>query len=246
MNLRGKRSSPFYVALREPLASRVYGTSIVACAYCDPQLRLHGLGGSACDLALRRSIAAGELRDMAAVPIFSPHIKDISRAYALKGTPEAILRRLCVLTLWRFAGRSGEAANLNYEALRVEGNYVHGYVDQIKVGKEKPVVFIAAPERHGDWFLALADHLVMDINRALHRDENTKHFVFPGLLPPQSAPAKVMGGYITSLIPGGAGSREYADVLVPSLPKNANAGTLPTASTTLATTCLRTTLPPPF
>jgi hypothetical protein len=176
---------------------------------------------------------------MSATPVYLAHLKACGAAYAKCGTPEALRRWLVLLTVQRVAGRSSEVANLDQRALRVDNvnQCVFGVMDQSKLSKTKPVVFVAGADRHCDWFLAFADHMVTNPSSPIAPQVpsgsnphsafmNTHQPMFPWLLPPllNKAAGPTIGTYITQLIPE-TNSKEYKDYVVQSIPKEASAGT---------------------
>ena len=72
------------------------------------------------------------------------------------------MRKLCIKTAWRCAGRGGESGTgfISYGGLK--WNDMHGTTvveaSQSKSSKLKFVPFVAGADRHSDWLLDFADY----------------------------------------------------------------------------------------
>ncbi len=188
-------------------------------------------------LVFRRGLFNNERMDFSASEIYLPHMREMSAAFAKANTTEAAARRLTVLTLWRMAGRSGEPADITYEMLswNMLTDSVVAQVPSKKVGKLKPVPFIAGVDRHTDWALAFGDNLVL-LHGAQHYSSDAPMYLLPDVGGTKDANTRVTN-YIKGLQPPGrTGALEkYKKVAVHSLPPQPTAqGIRPGASDTMA------------
>ena len=106
----------------------------------------------------------------------------MSEQLALKGTAEAAFTKLALKTLWFSAGRSNEPAYLTWDALEWEYDFealASGSV-QMKVAKVKSFMVVSGKNRHMDWFLDLADHLILQ-QLPLQWSDDSPNWMLPSL-----------------------------------------------------------------
>jgi hypothetical protein len=110
----------------------------------------------------QRDLYGKETLDQTPNEIFLVQIKGMSAALARADHAEAAMRKLCIKTAWRCAGRGGESGFISYGGLK--WNDMHGTTvveaPQSKSSKLKFVPFVAGADRHSDWLLDFADYLV--------------------------------------------------------------------------------------
>ena len=110
---------------------------------------------------------AGLELDKSAPVVYLEDVRDMSRAYALFGSPTAAQRKLAIKTLQRCAGRSGEAGWITFDSLDWDKFFRAGVVQvaQTKTSKAKLILLIAGADRHSCWMLDFGDFLATQQKR---------------------------------------------------------------------------------
>lgn len=174
-----------------------------------------------------RADAAGKKLDKSETPIYLPTMKMVNAALARAGTSEAATRRLGLQSAWHSGGRSSESACITWDtALQYDEEMQAVYVEikQSKISKAKLIAFVAGADRHCDWFLALADYMIMHPPLIYNTDEPSWMI---HELHGTSSPGTKLGDWLRALRPldkGGAAGYAGKGFFVPSLHENVNAG----------------------
>mmetsp|Transcript_32481 Transcript_32481/g.85251 ORF Transcript_32481/g.85251 Transcript_32481/m.85251 type:complete len:546 (-) Transcript_32481:630-2267(-) len=149
---------------------------------CDESVWYHGIVRQISRQIFQRKLYGGEPMDNSAEELYLEHIKELVAAFAKANTAEAALRALAILTTWRAAGRSGEAAHVSYNGMRFNALFQTLMIEcpQSKASKVKQVPYVAGFDRHSDWALCFGDHLVWQGSR-LKWDSSGRNLIMPEL-----------------------------------------------------------------
>jgi hypothetical protein len=245
-NLLRARARGRHDSLRHALAQ---SQAFFECLRADnsPQLKWYnGMKQKMVRLSFERATYLDEPMDNSAEEIYLAHVRDLTEAYALAGSTvplaaEAAERKLAIMTLWRAAGRGGEAALVAYTGMK--WNRLHGCTclecPQPKSSKLKNIPFPAGIDRHSDWLLCYGDHLCM-LRGSTQWASDKKVFLMPDLVKEkadgtQSAAgaSEKIGTYLKAMQSVG-GLQKYANVAIDTLPAHPTAaGLRPGAADTL-------------
>ena len=185
---------------------------------------LKGLSYNVTREGFQRMMRDGNELDAKAEPIYLEHVRDMCRAYATHGAPEAAERKFCIVDAFQMAGRSGELSWVMLDNMVRDSCFscVIAEVPQAKVSKVKLAAFVAGAIWEYCFFTQLGDSLVL-VRRHAGDDEIEPWPLHPGLGASQSRGTR-LGTLIRALLTPEAGSTStYADVAVTSLAKGANA-----------------------
>jgi hypothetical protein len=213
----------------------------------SPQLKWYnGMKQKMVRLVFERATYMDEPMDHSAEEIYLAHVRDLTEVYALAGSSvqlaaEAAERKLAIMTLWRAAGRGGEAALVAYTGMK--WNRLHGCTclecPQPKSSKLKNIPFPAGIDRHSDWLLCYGDHLCM-LRGSTQWTSDKKVFLLPDLVKEKadgtqsaSGASEKIGSYLKAMQSVG-GVQKYANVAIDTLPPHPTAaGLRPGAADTL-------------
>ena len=164
-----------------------------------------------------------------AAPVYLEDVALIARSYARAGHSEGATRKLAIISTQRAAGRSSEVAWTTWDGMTWDKKFKHVFVEypQPKGSKVKLAAFGAGVNRHSDWFVALADYLVLQPDRAIYSDDDPAWFL--PVLQKTGSPGTTLGNFIKALLPadrGGHDSFQDARLVLPELPPGATAGGL--------------------
>ena len=164
-------------------AARLFFTCRHTNSGSDESNWLLGLRTTIKRIFYKRYADNGETQDYSAPPIYlDPHIMSYVKAQSLQDTAASAKRKFSIQTLWAISGRAGETANLTFDLMCWDNALLCIFMEvpQVKTLKSKQIALVAGVNRHSCWFLALADHLVMQ-GLDSESEELDQSFLFPEL-----------------------------------------------------------------
>ena len=209
-------------------AAKYFFTCLDVNSTSDVANWLRGLKKNIRRASFNRSRDAGEKMDQSCTPVYIEQIMNMSKAYQMDGTAEAVTRCFSLVGAQQCAGRSGELAWIVTDNLEWDSHYTCAIAElpMSKPSKMKYVAFVAGVNRYVCFFTALGDSLALSNNwLTISDDPDDADWLFKDLRSTQT-PGVKLGTYMKQLMPSVAGGPQskYQHVSVSGLPHDVSGG----------------------